>query len=103
MMSPALIHALDHPVRRQVLRVLNGQEENQSPVDLTKFITTYLSSLSYHAKVLRELGVIRQTRVEYVRGATKHFYVSQVADNEQVVSILAETQKDDKEMDKRQK
>lgn len=102
-MSPALIHALDHPLRRQALRVMNEQEKAQSPVDLTRFIATPLSNLSYHTKVLRELGVIRQTRIEHVRGSTKHFYVSQVADNAQVVSILAETQKDDKELDKKQR
>lgn len=99
-MSPALIHALDHPIRRQVLRVLDKQGQSQSPVELTTLIAAPLSNLSYHTTVLSDLGVIRQTRTEYIRGATKHFYASEVATNKHVVSILKETEGDDRKLHK---
>lgn len=94
-MSSALIQALDHPLRRRVLRLFNKNTE-WSPADLTMSLSAELGNLSYHMKVLSDLGVTRQTRTEKVRGTTKHFYVSVVADNKLVRAILAKTKDDDK-------
>jgi DNA-binding transcriptional ArsR family regulator len=94
-MSPGLIYALNHPLRRQILRSLH-EEANQSATDLTRSITGGLSVLSYHVKVLRELGVIHRTGSQQVRGTIERSYASVIADNELALSILSATEKDDK-------
>ena len=95
-MTPALIYALNHPVRRQILRLLSRPGEEASPSDMCGSIAVGLSALSFHAQVLGELGVIRGTRTQQVRGAVEHFYASDVAGNELVETILIETEVDDR-------
>jgi DNA-binding transcriptional ArsR family regulator len=93
-MTPALIYALNHPVRRQILRLL-GERGEASPSDLHKSISVGLSTLSFHAQVLNELGVIHGTRTQQVRGAIEHFYASDVSGNELAEAILLGTETDD--------
>lgn len=95
-MTPALIHALNHPARRQILRELSGQEAEKSPSEMAETATFSLSGISFHARVLCELQVTRCTRTQPVRGALEHFYASNVADNELVTAILVETEGDDR-------
>jgi DNA-binding transcriptional ArsR family regulator len=97
-MSPALIHALNHPLRRQVLRLLSKQEAEPTPTGLTKLVSSSLNDLSYHVRVLDDLNVIQQTHIKRIRGSTKHFYISTVADNSLVSQILASTDNDDGEI-----
>ncbi len=95
-MSPALLLALGHPLRREILRLLHGQEAAQSPTEFKEVINAPLTIVSYHARVLSKLDVIRLVRTRPSRGSTQHFYVSTVADNKQVAAILASTEEDDK-------
>lgn len=94
-MSPALIHALNHPLRRQILRSFTKRKPEWSPVQLTKLLHLGLSHLSYHMKVLNDLGVIKKTRTKQVRGSTQHFYASSVADSNLARMILVKTKDDD--------
>lgn len=94
-MTPALIYALNHPVRRQILRLLSEPGEEASPSDMRGSMSVGLSALSFHAQVLNELGVTHGTRTQQVRGAVEHFYASSVAGNELVETILMETAVDD--------
>src|SRR4051794_40658263 len=93
-MSPALIRALDHPLRRETLRRLHGEATELSPAELSPN-RAVISQISYHLRELAELKVVRQTRTEQVRGSTAHFYTSLVADNDLVARILAYTENDD--------
>jgi DNA-binding transcriptional ArsR family regulator len=95
-MTPALIHALDHPARRQILRQLGEQGTERSPSEMAQTAAFSLSGLSFHARVLSELQVTRCTRTQPVRGALEHFYASNVSDNELVATILVETEGDDR-------
>jgi hypothetical protein len=95
-MTPALIHALNHPARRQILRQLGGQDAEKSPSEMAKTAPFSLSGISFHARVLCELQVTRCTRTEPVRGALEHFYASNVSDSELVAAILQETEGDDR-------
>jgi DNA-binding transcriptional ArsR family regulator len=95
-MTPALIHALNHPARRQILRELSGEEAEKSPSEMAQAATISLSGISFHARVLCELQVTRCTRTQPVRGALEHFYASNVTDNELVSAILVETEGDDR-------
>ncbi len=95
-MTPALIHALNHPARRQILRQLSGEEAEKSPSEMAEAATFSLSGISFHARVLCELQVTRCTRTQPVRGALEHFYASNVSGNELVSAILVETEGDDR-------
>ena len=95
-MTPALISGLNHPVRRQILRLLREPGNEASPSDMRKSMSVGLSTLSFHAQVLSELGVTYGTRTQQVRGAVEHFYASSVAGNELVEAILLETAVDDR-------
>lgn len=95
-MTPALIHALNHPARRQILRLLSEEGAERSPSEMTRSVRASLAGLSFHARVLCELDVTRCTRTQQARGALEHFYASNVAGNELVTAILLETEDDDR-------
>jgi DNA-binding transcriptional ArsR family regulator len=94
-MSPMLIQALAHPVRRESLRLLHQTEEARSATQLSEHLARPSDNIGYHLRVLADLGVAQQTSSKRVRGATEKFFVSTVADHRQLVSILADTAKDD--------
>jgi DNA-binding transcriptional ArsR family regulator len=94
-MTPALIHALNHPARRQILRQLSERGAEKSPSEMAEPAAFSLSGISFHARVLCELRVTRCTRTQPVRGAIEHFYASNVCDNELVSAILVETENED--------
>jgi DNA-binding transcriptional ArsR family regulator len=94
-MTPALIYALNHPARRQILRQLSEHGTERSPSEMAQAAAFSLSGLSFHARVLCELQVTRCTRTEPVRGSLEHFYASNISDNELVAAILLETEGDD--------
>lgn len=95
-MTPALIHALNHPARRQILRQLGELGTERSPSEMAQVATFSLSGLSFHARVLCELQVTRCTRTQPVRGSLEHFYASNVSGNDLVSAILLETEGDDR-------
>lgn len=95
-MTPALIHALNHPVRRHILRQLGEEGIERSPSEMAQAAALGLPGLSFHARVLCELQVTRCTRTRPVRGSLEHFYASNVSDNELVAAILVGTEGDDR-------
>jgi DNA-binding transcriptional ArsR family regulator len=68
-----LIMALNHPLRRQILRIFR-QEEEASATALCQRFEMPLSNISYHVKVLAELKVLRLAHTRKVRGAKERFY-----------------------------
>lgn len=67
-----LIKALAHPLRWQILALMNERE--WSPNELSGELVEELSQISYHVKVLKEFELIEMTRTEPRRGAVEHFY-----------------------------
>lgn len=65
---------LSHPLRGQCWYAL--AERTMSPKELADELGAPLSDVSYHVRVLRELGVIELVRTEPVRGAVAHYYRS---------------------------
>jgi DNA-binding transcriptional ArsR family regulator len=100
-MTPALIYALNHPARRQILRQLSEQGTERSPNEMAQAAALSLPGLSFHARVLCELQVTHCTRTQPVRGSLEHFYASNVSGNELVEAILVETEGDDRRLRKR--
>jgi DNA-binding transcriptional ArsR family regulator len=67
-----LVKGLSHPLRVECLTVL--AERVASPRELAEALDEDLSNVSYHVRVLGELGLIELVKEEPVRGAVAHFY-----------------------------
>jgi DNA-binding transcriptional ArsR family regulator len=67
-----LVKALNHPVRVKALTILT--ERTASPKEIAAEIETPLSNVSYHVRVLDELGLVEIREEESVRGSVAHFY-----------------------------
>lgn len=70
--DPRLVKALAHPLRVQLLRVL--QDRVASPSELAQELDARLPNVSYHVRVLERLGVIELVRTKPRRGAVEHYY-----------------------------
>lgn len=66
------VKALSHPVRVEILELLNEREA--SPVEMKRSLGGTLNLINYHLKVLVDCGCVEISRTEPVRGAVKHFY-----------------------------
>ncbi len=73
--TAALITALNHPLRRRILRVL-ASGESASATDLSELLNVRLGNIAYHMKVLNELKVLWLSGTQQVRGAQERFYRS---------------------------
>jgi DNA-binding transcriptional ArsR family regulator len=69
------VAALNHPLRRSILRILSEQEL-ASATFIAKRTDTRLGNVAYHVKVLNELEVLELVRRRQVRGAFEKFYRS---------------------------
>jgi DNA-binding transcriptional ArsR family regulator len=67
-----LVKGLSHPVRAKCLDVL--AQGVASPREISEVLEEDLSNVSYHVRVLGELGLIELVKEESVRGAVAHFY-----------------------------
>jgi DNA-binding transcriptional ArsR family regulator len=70
--DPKLAKALAHPLRVQLLNILN--ERVSSPNQLSKELSEPLGNVSYHVKVLLEYDCVELVKREPRRGAIEHFY-----------------------------
>jgi DNA-binding transcriptional ArsR family regulator len=67
-----LAKALAHPLRVQLLAGLN--EGVASPNELAKKLDEPLTNVSYHVRMLHDLGCIELVETEPRRGALEHYY-----------------------------
>lgn len=67
-----LVKAFGHPVRIDVLAILTLRVA--SPSEVAKELKQGVSHVSYHFKVLKDVGFIELVRTEPRRGAVEHFY-----------------------------
>jgi len=67
-----LVKALNHPVRVKALTILT--ERIASPKEVSEQIDAPLSNVSYHVRVLDDLGLVEIMEEESVRGSVAHFY-----------------------------
>lgn len=68
----AVIKALGHPIRVKALTIL--AERVASPKEISREIEEELSNVSYHVRVLTELGLVEVVEEESIRGSVAHFY-----------------------------
>jgi DNA-binding transcriptional ArsR family regulator len=67
-----LFKALAHPIRLHILGVLDYREV--SPAEIARERNEPIPNVSYHFRVLKELGCIEVSRETPARGSTEHFY-----------------------------
>jgi DNA-binding transcriptional ArsR family regulator len=94
-MSALLIQALNHPLRRKLLRALHRCGDARSPVQLSKMTGEDISGIDHHIKILVSLGAAVKTGDRQVRGVRENFFLSRVFDHKQMVTILADTEHED--------
>jgi DNA-binding transcriptional ArsR family regulator len=70
--DPRLVKALAHPLRVQILTVL--QDRTASPSDLAEELAAPLGNVSYHVRILAKLGLLKLVRKRQRRGAIEHLY-----------------------------
>lgn len=105
--SPAeedLISAIDHPLRRQVLRVMHSLGRPLSPREVEELLNlggklgSNLSNVSYHVKILAGYGAISLVGTRPARGALEHFYESRVSEAGWLLGLLDRTRGADEAM-----
>lgn len=79
--TPELISALNHPLRRRILRAyLDDRFQVASSTQLATEMEMPLGNVAYHVKTLARLGVLELVSSQKVRGAEERFYVLSLAD-----------------------
>lgn len=71
-LDPHLVRALAHPLRVQILEVLN--ERAASPNELMEILGYPLGNVAYHTRVLEKCSCIELVGTEQRRGAVEHFF-----------------------------
>lgn len=91
--SPAtaqIISALNHPMRREILRALR-ERESASAVQVSRSLEADLSEVAYHFKVLAKLKTVKLVGRRRVRGANESFYRSNLNNQTEWVDVVLET------------
>jgi len=70
--DPRLVKALAHPLRVQLLRLL--QDRVASPSELAAELGARISNVSYHIRALERLGVLELVETKPRRGAVEHYF-----------------------------
>lgn len=90
-----LIKAIDHPLRRRMLRLLNEREEPLSSMQMAEELGFSLSVTAYHVRILHELRAVARAGKRQVRGALQRFYRSKVKADPPIETLLEETREVD--------
>lgn len=98
-----LISALNHALRRDILRLMHASEDRRSPVGVSEELRQPLAGVSYHMQILHRLGAISLVETEQVRGALKHYYASTIEDHKIARALLESTKKPDETRSRRSK
>lgn len=71
-----LLHALNHSVRRNILRLLErrGDGGRLSPVEASDLLEVSLTTVAYHFRVLVSTEAIEEAGRQQVRGTIQHFF-----------------------------
>lgn len=70
--DPNLVKALSHPLRWKILSMIN--EGTSTPAGIARRLGVRTENVSYHVRVLCELGIIELIGTTPVRGALEHHY-----------------------------
>lgn len=92
-LPPQAQKAVEHPVRREILRTLNGSGDSRTSIEIaaTTLPTSSISVINYHALVLEATGSIGVTGMQPNGGGLIRLYASNVTDDQQIISFLKAT------------
>jgi DNA-binding transcriptional ArsR family regulator len=97
-LDPQRLDALDHPVRREVLRTLNRKVRPRTITEIGSELPGFpLSQLSYHLHVLRRSGTIAAESSAISAGHTGARYASDVCEDGSIRAVLRATEQWDRE------
>jgi len=93
-LTPPVRHALDHHLRREILRTLHRSEGPRSPAEIATALPTEtsVSLVSYHAHVLETCGVLGLDDAQPTDDALNRRYTSKLAGDTGIVAILQTTE-----------
>jgi predicted ArsR family transcriptional regulator len=94
--TEAVVYALTHWLRREVLRCLQLPEVAVSAVMLEEAIGVPLNNCNYHLAALEKAGLAEEIHSTPIRGTTEHFYATKVGDNRIVQMTLIQTAEQDR-------
>ena len=93
-----IISAIDHPLRRRILRLLiRGDDEVLSPVQIARELDQPLGTVAYHVRILAHFHAVTRAGRKQVRGAVQRFYRTTIEDDPPVETLLEETEEVDEE------
>lgn len=98
-----MIKAIDHPLRRQILRLFAERDEPLSAVQVAEGLDISLSKTAHHVRLLARLRALVLARKKQVRGAVQRFYRSAIEDDPPVETLLDETREADDEQGRKGK
>lgn len=97
-LDPRVQDALDHPVRREVLRTLNRSGRPRGVAEIKTELRAFrLSELSYHLHVLRRSGAVASHAASGRADRGHARYASEVEDDGRVKAVLRATEQWDRE------
>ncbi len=97
-LEPRLKHALDNPVRREILRNLNACECSRSIREITTELSNgTVSEIAYHARILEQAGGLVIDGSFRGLGSEQCLYASGMADDVEALAALRVTQQADRE------
>ena len=90
--TQSFVDAVQHPVRREILRLAVEMGEKFSPTQASKALEVDLSVVSYHVKVLSDKGLLTLVSKRPTPSSVEHFYapVSSALEHPIVKVILQE-------------
>lgn len=94
LLDPPVEHALNHPLRREILRALNHSEGPRSAGEIASqsLPKTAVTLINYHAAVLETCEIVRVTEDEPNGASFARRYASNVANDPQIAAILGATE-----------
>ncbi|HEV2856994.1 MAG TPA: winged helix-turn-helix domain-containing protein [Solirubrobacterales bacterium] len=97
-LEPSLHHALDHPFRREVLRILNRGPHPHSISELQAELPPFQrGQLSYHLRILREAGLVAAESNGSDPAGDHARYASALADDGRIRAVLRATERWDRQ------
>ena len=98
LLTPPLEHALNHPLRRGLLRALNRSDHPRAAAELVDdcLPTTNVTLLNYHAAVLERCDLLRVIENDVAGEGFGRRYASGVAEDVQIIAVLSATEASDR-------
>lgn len=94
LLTPPVQHALNHPLRREIMRRLNESNEARSAAEIVAngLSKTPLTLINYHAGVLESCDLIQRLETEAADENLSRRFASTVTEDVQIIAILGATE-----------